>query len=360
MTARYARWLGFLLVALGLAALAAPLGVRAWAAWQQRRLVNAAQPLPPLSPPDPASAAPVPAPATPAPALGAVVARLEIPVLKLSAVVVAGTNEALLAAAPGWVTTTALPGQAGTAVIAAHNATFFRHLDRLRPGDTIAVATAQGAFRFQVTGSRIVRAGAPLRNTVRPSLALEACYPLDALYLTPWRYVVTARLVQSRLTSTVLPGLPGSGPYAAAIPPAVAQRFDLSLNDNPMLMGTLRYQGGQSHALAFEESSTAYTVIAQALRLFFAANHLSAVRDLAAWRAMTPPGTALPPYWGFLPKTAGPANVTVTLDKEGRPLAVSLKVHGVTWNGGPPQTVAVTVSVRGHRLELASITTASA
>ncbi|MCL6564429.1 MAG: class D sortase [Firmicutes bacterium] len=349
---------GVALIALGSLGLAAPLWPRLWASWQQQHLAAQAKRLPsPALSPGGAAPSPVAAPTTPPPAAGSVLARLSIPALALNAVVLAGDSDAVLARAPGWVPTTALPGQAGTAVIAAHNATFFRYLDRLKPGDVILVATQQGQFRFRVQDAQVVKAGTPILNTIQPTLALEACYPLNALYLTPWRYVVTATLTQSRLVANASPVVAAqtAPTYSASIPPAVTRRFGLSLSQNALPMGTLTYLGNAPQDVSWEESAQPYQLIDQALRLWFAANHLSATSDVIDWRAISLPGTPLPPYWGHLPRTGGPADVAVTLDAAGHPTSVSLHIGDVSWPGHAPTSIQVVIPIRGEVLRLGSI-----
>lgn len=350
---------GVALIALGTLGLAAPLWPRLWASWQQQHLAAQAKRLPSLAlstvRADPWPSA---APTAPPPALGSVLARLSIPALALNAVVLAGDSDAVLARAPGWVPTTAVPGQAGTAVIAAHNATFFRYLNRLKPGDVILVSTQQGQFRFRVQDAQVVKAGTPILNTIQPSLALEACYPLNALYLTPWRYVVTAALTQSRLVANAAPAVAATQDapaYSASIPLAVTQRFDLSLSQNALPMGTLTYIGNAPQDLSWEESAQPYQLIDQALRLWFAASHLSATSDVTDWRAISLPGTPLPPYWGHLPRSGGPADVAVTLNASGRPTSVTLDIGDVSWPGHAPTSIQVVIPVQGEVLRLGSI-----
>lgn len=354
------RWLGGALLGLGLFALGAPLWARGWAwasqatlAAQARRLAATAAGVAPIR-----RAVPQAAPALPPPPSGTVVADLSIPALAVHAAVVAGTDPFALSTAPGWVSTTALPGEDGTAVIAAHNATFFRHLDRLRPGQSIEVATGQGRFVFAVDGARIVRAGTPLANTTRPTLALVACYPLDALYLTPWRYVVTARLVRSDLVATALRPPAASWPYVAAVPASIARRYNLWLSGNNLPMGTLSYQGPDTPAaFRFEGTDLPYDVVAETLRLFFAVRDVAATADRTDWVRMTTGPVPLPPYWGHTLTVLGPADVRITLDGTGRPRAVDLLLHDAHWGTGSASSLDFRVVVTDGRLKLASLTT---
>jgi sortase A len=114
---------------------------------------------------------------------GAAVARLEIPRIGLDAVVVRGTRPDDLKRAPGLLDAAALPGQRGTAAIAGHRTTYgapFRHIDRLRRGDRLTVATPYGTFRYAVEGTRIVDPGdlSVLRTVGHRRLVLTACHPL--------------------------------------------------------------------------------------------------------------------------------------------------------------------------------------
>jgi sortase A len=114
---------------------------------------------------------------------GSAVARLRIPRIGLDAVVVRGTRPGDLKRAPGLLDAAALPGEPGTAAIAGHRTTYgapFRHIDRLRRGDRLTVATPYGTFRYAVEGTRIVDPGdvRVLRTVGHSRLVLTACHPL--------------------------------------------------------------------------------------------------------------------------------------------------------------------------------------
>lgn len=144
-----------------------------------------------------------PQPAAPGkqPTPGALVGQLRIPVLGLDAPVTQGTALSVLSHSAGHLQTSVLPGEVGTTVIAAHDVTYFHQIDRLHPGDSMTVQTSQGTFTYKVVQHRIVHVGTNVVNTPYPSLVLETCYPLNALTLVNRRYIVTAVLVRSRLTT---------------------------------------------------------------------------------------------------------------------------------------------------------------
>ncbi|MCF8568442.1 class D sortase [Alicyclobacillus tolerans] len=145
------------------------------------------------------------APASQPLAAGALLGRLSIQNLGLEAPVTQGTALDILAHSAGHLTTSALPGQVGTAVIAAHDVTYFHHIDQLQPGDEIRIHTAQGTFWYAVVSHKVIRVGTSVVNTAYPSLMLETCYPLNALNLVNQRYVVMAVLVKSHLASHAQP-----------------------------------------------------------------------------------------------------------------------------------------------------------
>jgi sortase A len=89
------------------------------------------------------------------PSPGTPVAILNIPEIGLhNEVVVEGTSPENLELGPGRLRDTALPGQAGTAVLYGRRATFgapFARVPQLRPGDKIMVTTGQGTAVYRVT-----------------------------------------------------------------------------------------------------------------------------------------------------------------------------------------------------------------
>ena len=125
------------------------------------------------------------------------VARLQVPRLGRSAIVLSAAGGEALAFAPAHVAGSALPGQRGTSVIAGHRDTHFRFLRELAPGDEIELTTARGErHRFRVTRSAIVHAaasGIEADDGDSPRLALVTCWPFDAFQGgSRLRYVVFA------------------------------------------------------------------------------------------------------------------------------------------------------------------------
>jgi len=128
------------------------------------------------------------------PIKGSAVARLAIPRLGLTSIVVEGAGEQELSLAPGHIPGTALPGEPGNVAIAGHRDTFFRPLRFIRKNDTINVTTDHGEDQYRVVSTNIV---APddiqaLYPTSRDTLTLVTCYPFDYVGPAPSRFIVRA------------------------------------------------------------------------------------------------------------------------------------------------------------------------
>jgi sortase A len=130
-------------------------------------------------------------------AAGDPLGRLRIPRIGVSAVVVEGTATADLSKGPGHYPATPLPGEPGTVGVAGHRTTYgawFRHIDRLRPGDAVELTMPYGRFTYRVERTRIVAPTAlwVTRRVAYDRIILSACNPL---YSAAQRIVVFARLV---------------------------------------------------------------------------------------------------------------------------------------------------------------------
>lgn len=125
------------------------------------------------------------------------VARVSVPRLNASAIVLAGASGQALAFGPGHVERTPAAGEPGTAVYSAHRDTHFDFLGKVVVGDEILVTRRDGReVRFRVTATSIVRWDAsgidPAADGRR--LALVTCWPLDGKFSGPLRYVVHAEM----------------------------------------------------------------------------------------------------------------------------------------------------------------------
>ena len=123
------------------------------------------------------------------------VARIGVPRLARSAIVLAGSSGQALAFGPGHVEGTAVAGDAGIAVYSAHRDTHFAFVKDIGLGDLIDVTRADGrGARFRVTHTSVVAWDASGIDPDEPGrrLILATCWPLDARVAGPLRYLVHA------------------------------------------------------------------------------------------------------------------------------------------------------------------------
>jgi sortase A len=123
------------------------------------------------------------------------VARIAVPRLGKSAIVLAGASGQALAFGPGHVERTPVAGERGTAVYSAHRETHFAFLADVGVGDEIRVTRADGTqVGFRVTATSVVRWDASGIDPLAPgqNLVLATCWPLDGKTSGPLRYLVHA------------------------------------------------------------------------------------------------------------------------------------------------------------------------
>jgi len=139
------------------------------------------------------------------------VARLRLPPSASAEplIVLAGASGRGLAFAPGLLDGSALPGEPGVAVIAAHRDTHFHALARLALGDRFDIERADGqTFAYIVTGIEILdtRTASLRLDALDSVVALVTCYPFDALVPGgTLRYVVTGELTLEDDGAAALP-----------------------------------------------------------------------------------------------------------------------------------------------------------
>ncbi len=131
------------------------------------------------------------------------VARIEVPRLGASAIVLKGGSGQALAFGPGLLDGTPAPGEAGSSVIAAHRDTHFSFLRDVRPGDEIRVTRGDGMiFWFRIADAQIVPWDASGIDAHEEGhwLVLSTCWPLDAATQGDMRYIVRAQMVGRQMT----------------------------------------------------------------------------------------------------------------------------------------------------------------
>jgi sortase A len=125
------------------------------------------------------------------------IGRIEIPRLKVSAVVKEGADTKTLSRAVGHVPYTALPGEHGNVGVAAHRDTYFRGLRNVRHGDVIRVTTPEGVYLYEVDKMKIVwpKNVEVLDPTPDRRITLVTCYPFNYVGSAPKRFIVQGKQV---------------------------------------------------------------------------------------------------------------------------------------------------------------------
>jgi sortase A len=256
---------------------------------------------------------------------------LEAPALGLVAPVEEGTGDAVLDDAVGHVPASTWPERgAGTAVFSAHDVTWFSGVDRLGRGDTIRYVTPCRTYTYRVTGHRVVRAGFPVYNTAAPSLVLDTCYPLDALYTTSGRYLVYATLTRAARTPRRLPWRRPAQQRLTVPAPLALARQGLGLGHNDVPLGTLRVTGTPSRS--WRQANAPLQAEAHALAAYFGLLRSASQHRRAWWADLAPsvPASAAAGLWR--------GEVTGYQ----RHLDVMLRVHGSRMLGAVLSTVLTT------------------
>lgn len=129
---------------------------------------------------------------------GAQVAKMDIPAINYSAIVLEGTSDHVLANGPGHYTGTAYPGEPNTMIISGHN-TFMLSLPELKRGDQVIFTDPDGRFTYEIDSSRIVDPSdlKAVGLNGKPSLELTTCWPIWAGAFATQRLVFYGHLVTS-------------------------------------------------------------------------------------------------------------------------------------------------------------------
>ena len=128
------------------------------------------------------------------------VGRLEIPRLRVAAIVREGVDQGTLAKAVGHIPSTAWPGEPGNSALAGHRDTFFRALRNIKKNDKIVVSTLDGDYQYQVQSTKIVMPSDV--GVLKPTgggneLTLVTCYPFYYVGSAPKRFIVHATQIAS-------------------------------------------------------------------------------------------------------------------------------------------------------------------
>lgn len=125
---------------------------------------------------------------------GSVLAQFEIPRLKVSYVLLEGTDARTLDKSIGHIEDTALPGEDGNISIAGHRNTHFKQLEWIRRGDDILLKTKDGDYTYKVEWIRLFTPKDlyVINPEHGPAVTLITCFPFEYVGNAPRRMIVRA------------------------------------------------------------------------------------------------------------------------------------------------------------------------
>jgi sortase A len=243
---------------------------------------------------------------------------VQIPALSMTAPVLQGLSDAALAVAAAHDPESPWPGGVGESILESHDVSFFSRIGNLKVGQDVVWIDHCAESTFKVIGHEIVSPGTML---LPPSndrgLALITCYPTDALFYVPDRYVLlTALVTQGKAKTTPGPVHVVTPQLKVPAPPdLVAQGLSLSQSD--VLVGIMKSTGTPSPA--WVQGPASLDLEALALESYIGAEKAIAQGNTTWWKDLAVPGLAMPAAWSnsldtnFTEDLSGTTVVSVTL-----------------------------------------------
>jgi sortase A len=264
---------------------------------------------------------------------------LEIPWLGVRAPVLQGLSGSVLNVAAGHDPTSPWPGGPGESIIEAHDVSYFARISALKRGDRVIWVDACTELTFRVVATKIL---APRARIFPPptgrGLALITCYPTNALFWTPDRFVVEADVVSAGRLTTPQPRLTVLTPHLRVPAPPALVAKGLTLQSNSILLGHLSTSGHPS--AAFLEGPAGLDTEKSVLESYFGAEKAIATGNSAWWHDLALPEVPMPSAWSM-----------------NHPLSVALNVAGNSVRSVTLRSAAFTMRlvVRHDTLLIASV-----
>jgi len=272
---------------------------------------------------------------------------LAIPALHVVAPVEQGLSGSVLAVALGHDPSTPWPGAGVASLIAGHDVGYLSADTRLHPGDTLSYALPCATLHYVVVGHEVTAPGQAVTLPSGGSIVLDSCWPTDALWFTPQRYVVTARYVSTSgppdrpVAPTPPPRLP-----TVALPTGLAAS-QLTLAANWWPMGTLHVAGRP--APSWTASQASLGAEAAGLEVLFGLRH-GLETGRTAWLEAFAPGLRVPAWLAGSP--GAPLDVTETVDGQ---TVSGVVLRSMVQTATGPVPFVLTATVRGDALVATSI-----
>ena len=236
---------------------------------------------------------------------------LQIEKIGLTAPVEDGVDDAELDVAVGHLPGSVWPGDTGNAVLEAHDVSYFVNISQLVAGDTVRYVTPCITYTFTVKSHSVVHEGTPVYNTSTPTLTMVTCWPTNALWFTPQRYLVSAALTSSTLTRSAGQSYVASQGSPAVPVPAPLAAQGVTLDTYSVPMGAMALEGTPDQQWA--QSTNPLLVESSAVKAFIAGVRALTENRLDWWSAVAPnvtPPAAL--VGAHNPSYLNSLNVTIT------------------------------------------------
>lgn len=270
---------------------------------------------------------------------------LQVPKIGLTAPVEDGVDDAQLDVAVGHLPGSVWPGDTGNSVLEAHDVSYFVNLSQLAAGDTVRYVTPCITYTFSVKSHAVVQQGTPVYNTSTPTLTMVTCWPTNALWFTPQRYLVSAAMVSSSLTRSSGQSYVANQPAPSVPVPAELAAEGVTLETYSVPMGAMALAGAPDPQ--WTQSTNPLLVESSAVKAFIAGVR-SLTQDRLDWWDAVAPGVPPPPALRGAPNPSylSPLDVTITADgMQATTVALSTTVR---LSGGPTPgryTVQVTETI---------------
>lgn len=266
---------------------------------------------------------------------------ISIPKLGVEAPVLQGTDDPQLNVGVGHDANSVWPGNAGNAVLEAHDVSYFQNLPNLSPGDVVIYEAPCTTYTYTVQSHAVVKSGTPVYNTPTATMTLVTCWPTDALWYTPDRFLVTAQEVSATPASGATPTFSTSSPAPTVPVPTDLAQQGVTLATFSMPMGTMSLAG--SPDTTWSQTTNPLLVENSAVEAFIAGLRSLEQNRLDWWGAVAPGVPPPGPLQGASVSFLSPLEVTVDatgMTATGAQLTDTVRVTG----GKAPGTYSMSVT----------------
>ena len=226
---------------------------------------------------------------------------LVIPALGLTAPVEQGLSDSVLEVAIGHDPSTSWPSPGQSSLLAGHDVGYLSRVAKLNPGDAISYIEPCATINFVVERHVISKPYQQITVPPQGGLVLDSCWPTNALWYTPERYLVVARYVSTTHGSPVVPSTPTSPEVPVVNLPSGLTPNEVSLATNTWPMGNLLITGTPS--TQWVQSQAALQAESRVLELFFGLRRSIADNE-PAWSASLAPGVSVPKWLAGVPNSS--------------------------------------------------------